>query len=206
MPNWCNTDYVVCGDEITLRDLENKLSYLENLDKPYKGNGFGNLWCGCLVELLGGDSEKVGCRGEFYSHGLDSVPNTILRFSITSAWSELSEFRKFLKEKLPGITDIYYYAEEPGCIYYETNDIDGEFFPNRYIIDTVDTALPVYFESLEEVFDYVYEISKIKVSSEEEILSVFNRLDKLKEIEFKKKKINESIYHTFIKIQIEEKG
>lgn len=70
-----------------------------------------------------------------------------------SAWSQLEEWRKFLKNKYPNI-QIYYRSEEPGEIIYETNDVDGKsYFPERYILDFLDRS--AYFNNLEEVAEYV---------------------------------------------------
>ena len=59
MPNWCYTDYRCYGNKGELVELKGKLDYLSSLEKPLVENGFGKLWCGCLVSLLGGDWNKV---------------------------------------------------------------------------------------------------------------------------------------------------
>ena len=59
MPNWCFTTYKIVGDIKEIHDLNNKLMKLDNMKEPLVPNGFGNLWLGCLVKILGGDAEKV---------------------------------------------------------------------------------------------------------------------------------------------------
>ena len=112
MPNWCCTDYRCYGNKGELVELKEKLDYLNSLPAPYSTNGFGKLWCGCLVELLGGDINKVHCRGEIDSY---EFYGTTLCMTVMSAWSELKEWRRFIKSKFPNIF-IVYRAEEPGNI------------------------------------------------------------------------------------------
>ena len=100
MPNWCSTDYRCYGNKGELVELKEKLDYLNSLEKPLVENGFGKLWCGCLVTLLGGDWNEVHCRGEVDSY---EFFGTTLCISVTSAWSELDEWRKFIKSKFPNM-------------------------------------------------------------------------------------------------------
>lgn len=65
MPNWCSTDYYAVGSKKEVLDLNKKMERLENRKKSLVKNGFGNTWLGNLVESLGGDWEKVYCRGEW---------------------------------------------------------------------------------------------------------------------------------------------
>ena len=51
MPNWCFTEYRCCGNKGELVDLKEKLDHLNSLPEPLVENGFGKLWCGCLVSL-----------------------------------------------------------------------------------------------------------------------------------------------------------
>lgn len=50
--------------------------------------------------------------------------------------------------------DIKFYEEEPGSIIYRTNDSEGTFFPERYIMYTkVDRYEFEDFESLKDAFE-----------------------------------------------------
>ena len=82
MPNWCLVSYRCYGNKGELVELKEKLDYLNSLPEPYTKNGFGKLWCGCLVSLLGGDWKEVYCRGEIDSYELSG---TTLCISVTSA-------------------------------------------------------------------------------------------------------------------------
>ena len=83
---------------------------------------------------------------------------------IESAWSEPSEVRMFIKKKLPGLK-IYYQAEESGMCIFETNDKDGTYFPEKWILDWCDEKknlyLYEYFEDLPAVVAYLEEYGVI---------------------------------------------
>ena len=169
MPNWCYTDYRCYGNKGELVELKEKLDYLNSLPAPYSTNGFGKLWCGCLVELLDGDINEVHCRGEVDSY---EFSGTTLCMTVMSAWSELGEWRRFIKSKFPNIS-IVYRAEEPGNIYYETNDVKGAYFPDRYILDFIEG--PEYFKTLDDAAGFVSRLTAKVVTTEEEIDYVAER-------------------------------
>jgi len=192
MPNWCSTDYRCYGNKGELVELKEKLDYLSSLEKPLVENGFGKLWCGCLVTLLGGDWNEVYCRGEIDSF---EFSGTILCMTVMSAWSELGEWRRFVKSKFPNIF-IVYRAEEPGNIYYETNDVAGDYFPDRYILDFTDG--PEYFKTIEDAAGYVSRLTGKEVKTEEEIDAA---LEELEENELEE---NEDVFYSFNKYKVNE--
>ncbi len=114
-----------------------------------------------------------------------------------SAWSQLEEWRKFLKSKYPNI-QIYYRSKEPGEIIYETNDVDGKsYFPERYILDFLDG--PAYFNSLEEAAEYVSgKTGKKVLSTEDEITTALDELEELEQEE------NGDVFYSFHKFTINE--
>ena len=72
-----------------------------------------------------------------------------------TAWGEMPEFRHFIEQQYPG-SKIYYQVEESGNCVYATNDADGEFFKDRYCLDSYDGL--EYFETIEEAAKYIGEI------------------------------------------------
>ena len=107
---------------------------------------------GCLVNLLGGDWDKVYCRGEIIDYNLTDDHVSI---ECETAWDEMHEFRHFLEQQYPG-SKIYYCVEESGNCVYATNDADGEYFKDRYCLDSYDGL--EYFETIEEAAKYIGEI------------------------------------------------
>lgn len=153
MPNYASTSYAFKGaDDKQAKDLYEKIDSLSKMEKPLVENGFGKLWMGCLVNLLGGDWDKVYCRGEIIDYNLADDHVSIER---ETAWDEMPEFRHFLEQQYPG-SKIYYCVEECGNEVYATNDAEGEYFKDRYCLDSYDGL--EYFETIEEAAKYIGEI------------------------------------------------
>lgn len=153
MANRASTSYAFKGaDDKQAKDLYEKIDSLSKMTEPLVENGFGKLWMGCLVNLLGGDWNKVYCRGEIIDYNLTDDHVSI---ECETAWDEMPEFRHFLEQQYPG-SKIYYCVEESGNEVYATNDADGDYFPNRYCLDSYDGL--EYFETIEEAAKYIGEI------------------------------------------------
>lgn len=159
MPNWAAVCYKVTGQHEQVEKLYNIMLELGAMPSPgLFENGFGSTWLGNLVIKLGGDWNKIYCRGEW---NYMSFQDGILTIDIESAWSDPNEVREFIEEKLPGIK-IYFQSEEPGCVIYETNDSTGEYFPDRfYLWDEIslDTG---YYQTLDSLLKAVEKITGSK--------------------------------------------
>ena len=157
MPNWCYTRYVVDGDRKQIEELHSIMAELESMESPLHENGFGTTWLGNLVIKLGGDWEKIYCRGRWYNL---SLTDSGLYFDTETAWCEMSELRLFLQTKFPRV-EIFYQSEESGMGLYETNDTTGEYFPEEFILDVEEHGI-YYPESLENLTKEVEEITGSK--------------------------------------------
>ena len=154
MPNWASTAYVFkANDKEQAKDLYDKIDSLSKMEEPLVSNGFGKLWMGCLVDLLGGNWDKVYCRGNIIDYNLTDSHVTI---TCETAWGEMPEFRHFIEQQYPD-SKVFYQVEECGCEVYATNDVEGVFFKDRYCLDFFDGQ--EYFESIEEAAEYIGEIS-----------------------------------------------
>lgn len=149
MPNWCSTSYVIDGKRKEVQSLFSKMNNLENRKKPLVGNTFGNTWLGCLVTKLGGDWQKVYCRGSWSDLDWNGA---ILRFNTETAWGPMTEVFKFIKSIYPSL-EIYWQAEEDGNGVYCSNDVEGRYFRDRYRIE-FDCDYE-YFTTIEGVCGYV---------------------------------------------------
>lgn len=126
MPNWCYTTYVVEGDAEELRKLYDIFLEVEKENTP------SDMWLGYVVRKFGEDPNKMYyCRGRIIE--FDFYGDGSLRYIVESAWVEMEDVRRLIVRKLPSL-DIYYQAEEGGCEYYATNDKDGAYFPERYVV------------------------------------------------------------------------
>ena len=155
MPNWAYTQYKVRGREEEVMALYSTIEKLSQMKEPYQPNGFGKLWLGNLVNALGGDWEKVYCRGQITDYSLE---NGILKINTETAWGEMSETRHFIEQKYPSL-QIFFQTEECGMCIFQTNDATGEIFPERWLLDYNDEKENIfiweYFKDLPAVIEYL---------------------------------------------------
>ncbi len=168
MANWCYSSYVIDGKRKEVQSLFSKMNNLEKRRRPLVGNDFGNTWLGCLVTKLGGDWQKVYCRGSwsdlFYEGGL-------LKFNTETAWGPMNEVFKFIKSVYPSL-EIYYSAEEDMMGVFITNDKDGRYFKDRFRVE-YDCDYE-YFKSIEGVCTYVSGIIGKEVKTRKKMESAIN--------------------------------
>lgn len=150
MPNWCFTNYVIAGDEKQIADLYEKLSSLPGREDVAE-NGFGKFWLGNVLGLFGKDWNEIYCRGNIEALGRPKP--TEIHFCTMTAWGDMPQVWDVVLENYPGLK-YYYYAEEPGNCYYQTNDAEGKYFPARYAVDRWDSGIE-YIATQEEVLAYV---------------------------------------------------
>ena len=132
MPNWAYTQYKIKGSESEVAALHKTIHDLEQRKESLLPNGFGKLWLGNLVHVLGGDWNKIYCRGQILDYSLD---NGILTINTETAWGEMSETRHFIQTKFPSL-EIFFQTEECGMCIFQTNDSTGEIFPERRLLVT----------------------------------------------------------------------
>jgi len=145
MANTCTTEYVFEGEGTQIRALHSKLDNL------------ATGWLGAVVEkVLGLDSEKISCRGEFTLGEIANCPyddnKLTLEVSANTAWSPCRELFDMLAEKYD--SNLYWVAEELGCGLFQTNDSEGKYFHDSIIIDTEEDGTE-YFQSEEDAVEYI---------------------------------------------------
>lgn len=153
MPNWCDCTYKCVGDLKEVKSLYKILKYIDRRKTSIEKNGFGKWWLGNLVTKLGSNWEKYRCRGEITYYELN---NNILTICQSTAWCEQEGVRNIIEEKFPSIK-VYFQEEESGCCVYSTNDAGGEYFPERYYLDSGNDDSE-YFTTIEEAAQCVSEI------------------------------------------------
>lgn len=135
------------------------MSELEYVKAPgLHENGFGSTWLGNLVIKLGGDWNKVDCRGSWDNLLLHD--DGTVSFCVESAWGEPYEVRELIEDKFPDIR-IYYQSEEPDNVIYTTNDDTGEYFPEKYCLWVEDEETD-YYTSFEHLIEAVQKITGSK--------------------------------------------
>ena len=155
MPNWAFTQYKIKGNSAEVVALYRTIEDLGQRKESLLPNGFGKLWLGNLVNVLGGDWEKIYCRGQILDYSLE---NGLLTINTETAWGECSETRHFILDKYPSL-EIYYQTEEPGMCIFQTNDASGSYFPDRWLLDWNDERdslfIYEYFHDLPAVIEYL---------------------------------------------------
>ena len=132
-------------------------------------NGFGKMWLGNLVHKLGGDWKEYRCRGEITDFSLDG---NVLTINQNTAWCEQEGIRQIIEKTYPSIK-VYFMEQEPGCGVFNTNDASGDYFPERYFLDSNEDW--EYFETLDEAANFVSKIVECKV--EPSVYAIQNALD-----------------------------
>lgn len=121
MANICCTDIVILGERKDLDFLNDKFS------PDISEAGF--------LSAIGvkDDLDNYGLRGYIDCCGYDEDQNA-LKMYICHAWLPCYDFMDLIRSRFD--VTIYYYSEEFGCGVVETNDFEGEWFPQRYVIDS----------------------------------------------------------------------
>ena len=159
---------MIDGKRKEVQSLFSKMNNLENRKKPLVDNTFGKTWLGCLVNKLGGNWQKIYCRGAWSDLDWNGA---ILRFNTETAWGPMNEVFKFIKTIYPSLK-IYYQAEEDGNGVYITNDTDGCYFSDRFRVEyDLDYE---YFSTLEGVCGYVSGIIGKEVCTKEDMEAAIN--------------------------------
>lgn len=159
MPNWAYTQYHAVGDKEQLQQLHSIMDELESMKAPgLHENGFGPSWLGNLIIKLGGDWEKIYCRG--YWDNLLLHSDGTVTFSVESAWDEPNEVREFIEKTFPDIK-LYYQCEESGMCIFKTNDDTGQYFPEKFYL-WVEDGETEYYANIEALANEVENITRSK--------------------------------------------
>lgn len=157
------TSYALIGEKKEISSLYNKMKRLQGRKTPLVPNGFGVTWLGCLVKRLGGDPQKVYCRGRWGNLKLSD--DGTLFFDTEHAWSRPSEVEDLIRAVYPSVS-IFFLEEELGMDIFQTNDVSGQFFPEQIIIDEESEGMEYYRE--EGAFQRLGELAGNPITTWEE--------------------------------------
>lgn len=189
MPNWCDTSYKCVGNSDEVRKLYPVLKYMENRKTSILPNDFGKMWLGNLIHKLGGNWEELRCRGEITDFSLDG---DILTINQQTAWCEQEGVRLIIEQTFPSIK-VYYLEQESGLGVFNTNDITGEFFPERYFYESHEDC--EYFETLNDAKEFISRI--VGYNIELSVVAINIALD---DYEKSHKEENEDMFYFFHEI------
>ena len=134
MANYCITKYVIEGEKAELDAFEAMLRRLEAMkpeDFPCE-TGWGSTWLGFVAHALGKNWEEMSTsdvKGSW--RGLERRDEGVLALTTESAWASPDELMDIVCARYPSF-QLYFYAEEPGCEVFVTNDTEGKYFPGRF--------------------------------------------------------------------------
>lgn len=181
MANWAYSVYKIKGSEEEVAALYKTIQDLEQRKESLLPNGFGKLWLGNLVQALGGDWEKIYCRGQILDYSLE---NGILKINTETAWGEMSDVRHLIEIKYPSL-QIFFQTEECGMCIFQTNDATGEIFPERWLLDYNDEKENIfiweYFKDLPAVIEYLKDNGIITTAIEPTKAAIIAVLDQIQE-------------------------
>lgn len=155
MANWASTSYRIEGSESDLKKVYDVIdNFVTGKSKPVLEDA-SKEWEGNIVKALGASDEQLKesyLRGFIEEYELDG---DIIRINAEEAWGA-TDFRHILGNLIPELT-IYYIVEEAGCDVFATNDIDGKYFPEQYLVDAYvkDADYYEYFETKGQMKDFV---------------------------------------------------
>lgn len=155
MANWASTSYRIEGSESDLKKVYDVIdNFVTGKSKPVLEDA-SKEWEGNIIKALGASDEQLKesyLRGFIEEYELDG---DVIRINAEEAWGA-TDFRHILGNLMPELT-IYYIVEEAGCDVFATNDIDGKYFPEQYLVDAYvkDADYYEYFETKGQMKDFV---------------------------------------------------
>ena len=169
MANWASTSYRIEGSESDLKKVYDVIdNFVTGKSKPVLEDA-SKEWEGNIVKALGASDEQLKesyLRGFIEEYELDG---DVIRINAEEAWGA-TDFRHILGNLMPELT-IYYIVEEAGCDVFATNDIDGKYLPERYLVDAYvkDADFYEYFETKGQMKDFVSSLIGKEDFTDEEI-------------------------------------
>lgn len=160
MPNWNSIQYTIRGEENELQEIYDALLKMKESEH--------SDWVGSVLTGLGFDRkslEDYQLRAFVQDFSLE---DGVLVITTEEAWY-MTHFPNLLLEVFPNL-DLLYIQEELGCEIYETNDAEGNTYPERAKVDCYlnDKDVSEYFESLEEAIKFAQEITGKDFTTPEE--------------------------------------
>lgn len=174
MSKWCYANYVFEGSKEDISALHNILLAVKNSDESLVPNGYGKMWIGNVAHLLEGDLETMSLRGDFDNIELNTP--TMLSFTTETAWGEENDVWNAACSRFRSLK-YFWMAEESGSGYFATNDKDGTYYSDRYIVEQTNHS-PEYYETLVGVFMDLSERLEQEISDWDkmrELIGTFNQ-------------------------------
>lgn len=169
MANWASTSYRIEGSK---SDLERVFGVIDDFIKGRVASTREDAtadWEGNIVKALGAMDEEIDnnyLRGFIQDYELDG---DTIRIEAEEAWGA-TDFRHVLGKLMSDLT-IYYIVEEAGYEVFATNDTDGKYYPERYLVDAYvkDVDYYEFFETEKQMKSFVSSLLEKEDFTEEDI-------------------------------------
>lgn len=174
MANTCCNDLHFVGNKEDIEKLHKEFLKLN------KSNDC--TWVGNMIKDAGknpDDYEDIRAFVAYVSEvSNDEKGNFILDVDLDSKWIPAYDFFKFLNEEYENVL-LLWYAEEPGCEIYETNDCNKEYFKSEYVVDSDEQC--EYADNLQAAKELIKSAFKCENMMDrfDDNASTFEELDKL---------------------------
>ncbi len=123
MANWYTTEYTFTGDRAELSKLYDFMKGVETQHVDEYGT-----WFSYLLEAMGENPGDIFCRGYWMNLNFDG---STLTFNTQTAHQLVHQITHLLTQRFPG-TEYFYFTD--ACD-YQTNDKEGRFYPQRFVLD-----------------------------------------------------------------------
>jgi hypothetical protein len=150
MPNWCNTEYIFKGKKKDLKACAKVINKFAWGKYPQEDRKYGTYQL--IDREIGGSLDGQDALNDFQQAEIETGSDGIvyLQTWTQTAWGPAHGLIEKLSEKF-NLTYLYF-AEEPGSGIYETNDREGLYFSDRFIIEQCDEET-VYYTDIQEALD-----------------------------------------------------
>ena len=155
-------------------------------------NTWGKMWLGCFVAKLGGDYESCGCRGVITNFYYEDTTEEVLVIEQETDWREQVDVRLLLTQLFPGIK-VYFQELRSGMSAFITNDTTGQYFPERYFIDSHEDWY--FFCSIEEVAAFAEEVVGHAVKPELNV--IYNAL-----LDYQEEHEDEGLWYDVMEVEV----
>jgi len=194
MPNWCLNHHAFFTNDENKNELSRLYKQLETImETPSEHkNDFEPGWLGKVAIAHGLDINKISCRG--WIEQLDDFEPETNYFMLQSetAWSPTDELWTAVVAQYKGVSFVYI-AEEQGEEVFINTDIEGIYFPEKYLLEIYgDSPIPEdwfpnqdkpssldirdYFSSFQELVKYCTKVTGKEFSTLEELKNYFTNL------------------------------
>ncbi len=162
MENLCCSSYTFVGDENEIKELYDLMKGLElkKEETPLTESDYGQYRLGNLVVALGGKWSEIWCSGTWTDL---TIEKGILKFMTKTARSPANELMDFICKKFHSMKYFFCFYTEGNCAFlYETNDTEGRFYPDRYVVNICTAEgeyYTEYFQTDKSAFEWVEKLT-----------------------------------------------